>query len=64
MLQLGPLTSPPGILLGLVALALVLIVGRVLLALAWRLVIIALVVVAVLWVLGSLGPGDLLVVGA
>lgn len=55
LLALGPLGSPPGILVTLVVLALVIIVGRFLLALAWRLVLIALAVLAVLWVLGALG---------
>jgi hypothetical protein len=55
VLQLGPLGSPPALLVGLVLLALVVLVGRVVLAVAWRLVVIALVVVAVLWILGTLG---------
>ena len=55
VLALGPLGSPPGIVVTLVVLALVIIVGRFLLALAWRLVLIALAVIAVLWVLGALG---------
>lgn len=56
MLQgLGPLASPPGILVGLVILAAILLVGRLLLSLAWRLVVIAAVAVAVLWILGILG---------
>lgn len=55
VLQLGPLASPPGILVGLIVLALVVLVGRVVLALAWRLLIIAVVVLAVLWILGILG---------
>ena len=55
LLQLGPLGSPPGILVALVVLAVIVLVGRFLLALAWRLVLIALVVVGVLWVLAGLG---------
>jgi len=56
MLQgLGPLASPPGILVALVALAVILIVGRVVLAIAWRIVVLAALAVAVLWVLGILG---------
>lgn len=51
----GPLGSPPGILLTLLVLAAVLVVGRVLMSLAWKLVIIGIVVVATLWVLGALG---------
>lgn len=56
-LQLGPLLSPPGILGTLVILALILLVGRFLLSLAWRLVLIAIAVVVGLWVLGALGYG-------
>ena len=59
--QLGPLGSPPALLLGLLALAAVIVVGRLLLSLAWKLVVIALVVVAALWVLGAIGLGDVLV---
>ena len=55
LLQLGELTSPPALLVGLALLAAVIIIGRILLAIAWRLVIIALLVVAVLWVLGVVG---------
>lgn len=52
---LGPLASPPALLVWIVVLAVILVVGRVLLALAWRLVIIALIVLTVLWLLGILG---------
>jgi hypothetical protein len=55
VLQGGSLGSPPALLLGLLALAVVVFVGRVVLAIAWRLVIIALVVVAALWILGLVG---------
>ncbi|MEF8783622.1 MAG: hypothetical protein V5A39_13525 [Haloarculaceae archaeon] len=55
VLQLGPLGSPPGILVTLVLLAVVILVGRFVLALAWRLVVIALVALGVLWVLAALG---------
>ena len=55
VLQLGPLGSPPGILVTLVLLAAVILVGRFVLALAWRLVVIALVALGVLWVLAVLG---------
>jgi hypothetical protein len=54
-LQLGPLGSPPGILVVLVVLAAVILVGRFVLALAWRLVVLALVALGVLWVLAALG---------
>lgn len=56
---LGPLGSPPAILVGLAVLALVVLVGRFVLALAWRLVLIALVVGFILWILGILGFGVL-----
>jgi len=55
LLALGPLGSPPGIIVTLVVLAVVILVGRFLLALAWRLILIALAVLAVLWVLAALG---------
>ncbi|MCU4801415.1 hypothetical protein OB920_13630 [Halobacteria archaeon HArc-gm2] len=56
MLQtLGPLGSVPSILLGLLALAAVILVGRFVLQIAWKLVLVALVVVGVLWLLGMVG---------
>lgn len=55
ILQGGVLPSPEVLLVGLVALALVILVGRFILSIAWRLVIIALVAVAVLWLLGFVG---------
>lgn len=56
MLQtLGPLGSVPSILLGLLALAAVILVGRFVLQVAWKLVLIALVVVGVIWLLGMVG---------
>lgn len=60
-LSFGALGSPPTLLVGLIALAVVIVVGRVLLSLAWKLVVIALVVVAALWVLGAISLGDVLV---
>ncbi len=57
VLQLSPFLSPPGILGTLIILALVLLVGRFLLSLAWRLVLIAIAVVIGLWLLGALGSG-------
>jgi len=54
-LLFGPFGSPPGILITLLLIALVLIVGRFLLALAWKLVMIALAVLVALWLLGALG---------
>ncbi len=55
VLQAGPLTSPPALLVAVAILAVILLVGRVVMALAWRLVIIALIVLATLWILGILG---------
>ena len=55
LLQLGPLGSPPGILITLLVIAAVLLVGRVLMSLAWKLVIVGVVVGATLWILGALG---------
>ena len=52
-LQLGGLFAGPfgQLLVGLVVLAVVLVVGRFVLNVAWRLVTVAIVVVAVLWLL-------------
>lgn len=58
-LFLGPLTSPPAIIVTLIVLLLILVVGRILLGLAWRLVVIALVVAVSLWFLGVLGTSPL-----
>ncbi|MHB9286758.1 hypothetical protein ACKVMT_06925 [Halobacteriales archaeon Cl-PHB] len=55
LLAASPLASPPALLVGLVVLAAIMLVGRVLLALAWRVVIIAAIAVATLWILGILG---------
>lgn len=52
---LGPLADPPALLVGLVVLALVILVGRAFLAIAWRLLLIAIIVLATLWILGILG---------
>jgi hypothetical protein len=56
-LQLGALSSPPGILAALVVIAIVIIVGRIVLSVAWKLVWIAIAVVGLLWVLGVIGAG-------
>lgn len=53
-LFLGPFTAPPVIIGTLIVLLLIIVIGRVLLGIAWRLVVIALVVVVVLWILGAL----------
>ncbi len=53
MLQaLAGVGSPPAIVLGLVALAAVVLVGRLLLNVAWKLVTVALAVTTVLWMAG------------
>lgn len=54
-LFLGPFTGPPVLIGTLVVLLLILVIGRVLIGLAWRLVLIALAVVVGLWILGALG---------
>jgi hypothetical protein len=54
---LGPFGSPVGILGVLVVLAVVILVGRFLLSMAWRLVVIGLIVIGTLYVLGLLGFG-------
>ena len=54
--QAGPLGSPLGqLLLALVAVALVVVVGKFVLSLAWRLVTIGVVVVAALYLLSAVG---------
>jgi hypothetical protein len=55
----GPLTSLPGIVGVLLVLLLVIVVGRIVLALAWRVVLIALAVSVALWLLGAVGLGPL-----
>jgi hypothetical protein len=55
LLQFGPLGSPPAIVVALAALVVIVLVGRVVLAVAWRLVLLALLVAVVLWVLAGLG---------
>ena len=55
LLQLGGFGTVPAVLAGLVLIAIVLLVGRLVMKVAWRLVIIAIVVVSVVWLLGLLG---------
>ena len=55
LLQLGGLGTVPAVLIGLVLVALVLFVGRIVMKFAWRLVIIAIIAVSTLWILGLLG---------
>lgn len=51
----GPFTAPPVIIGTLVVLLLIIFVGRIVLGIAWPLVLLALAVVVVLWLLGALG---------
>jgi len=55
LLTLGGLGTLPTVLVGLIVLALVILVGRLVLKVAWRLVLLAAVAVAVLYVLGLFG---------
>ena len=55
LLQFGPLGSPPALLVALVVLAAIILVGRFVLAVAWRLVLLAVAVALALWVLAGLG---------
>lgn len=55
-LQIEALTSLPGILTTLLVIAVVIFVARIALNVAWKLVLVAAAVAAVLWVLGLLGP--------
>lgn len=57
LLQLGGIGTVPAVLAGLVLIAIVLLVGRLVMKVAWRLVIIGIVVVGVIWLLGLLGFG-------
>jgi hypothetical protein len=54
-LYMGSFTAPPVLIETLILLFLILVVGRVLIGLAWRLVLIALAVVIVLWLVGAIG---------
>jgi hypothetical protein len=55
-LQFEALTSLPGLLMTLVVIAVVIFVARIALNIAWKVVLVAAAVAAVLWVLGLLGP--------
>ncbi len=50
------LATLPGILGTLIVIAVVILVGRIVLEVAWKLVLVATVIVAALWLLGLLGP--------
>jgi hypothetical protein len=47
--------SPPEILVGLVLFAIVILVGRFFLKIAWKLVVLGILAVGVLWLLGAVG---------
>ena len=51
----GAFLSPPAVLLFFIVLLVVALVGRVLLALTWRIILIALAIIFVLWLIGLLG---------
>ena len=53
LLRAGALASPPGIIFFLILVALVVVVARVALKLAWKLAVLAVVVLAALWLLGA-----------
>jgi hypothetical protein len=55
VLQVGPLETPPELLLVLLGLVVAIIVARFVLALAKKVVIIGLIIVGTLWVLAELG---------
>jgi hypothetical protein len=55
VLQVGPLESPPEVLLVLLLLVVAIVVGRFVLAVAKKVVIIGLIIVGTLWVLAELG---------
>jgi len=55
----GPFTSPPMLVGVLVAVLVVILVGRVLLSVAWHVIVLALGVVLALWALGAVGFGPL-----
>ena len=53
LLQTGPLASPTGIISFLILVALVVVVARVVLEFVWKLAVLAIVVLAALWLLGA-----------
>ena len=53
LLQTGPPASLPGIIFFLILVALVVVVARVVLEFAWKLAVLAIVVLAALWLLGA-----------
>jgi len=59
LLQLGGIGTVPALLAGLVLIAIVMVVARLVMKIAWRLVIIAIIAVGTIWLLGVLGFGVL-----
>jgi len=57
LLQLGGIGTVPAALVGLVLIAIVMIAIRFVMKVAWRLVIIAIIALSVLWGLGLVGLG-------
>ncbi|MBO4249232.1 MULTISPECIES: hypothetical protein [Halomicrobium] len=55
LLTIGGFGTIPALLVGLAALAVVILIGRIVLKFAWRLVVLAAVAVGVLYLLGLLG---------
>lgn len=55
-LQLDALFSLPGILGALILVAVVILVARIVLKVAWKITLVAVVIAAILWFLGMLGP--------
>lgn len=55
-LVFGPLGTLPGLLGTLIIIAVIILVGRIVLKVAWKIVLVAIVVAAILWFLGLLGP--------
>lgn len=51
-LQLDAIASVPGLLGALILVAIVVLVGRIVLRVAWKVVLVATVVVAALWLVG------------
>ncbi|ACV47881.1 MULTISPECIES: hypothetical protein [Halomicrobium] len=55
LLTIGGFGTIPALLVGLAALAVVILIGRIVLKFAWRLVVLAAVAVGVLYLLGLFG---------
>lgn len=55
-MQMDALATLPGILMTLIVIAVVILVARVVLSVAWKIVLVAVLVAAALWIVGLLGP--------